>query len=159
MRKMFSGEDTAFPTKNTLVQAEVQTPPGFELYQACQVHVQSLHSSSPHKTWSTPPLSPLRQVAFQEGVIEPRVTVTLAFMALAHVSGLSHHPFQTLVTLRPTQSCLVPSSGFPFLCGSSLPNRDDVCSFICLLFWGLDPRPRTCKASTLPLSHTSVPFS
>lgn len=89
-----------------------------------------LHSSSPHMTWTTPPPFPLRQVAFQQGVTEPRVTVTLVSWPLAHVSGLSHHPFRTLVTLSPTQSCLAPSSGFPLLCGSSLPNRDDVCSFV-----------------------------
>lgn len=41
MKKMFSGEDTAFPTEDTLVQAEVQTPPSFKLYQASQVHAQS----------------------------------------------------------------------------------------------------------------------
>lgn len=32
VRKMISDENTVFPTDDTVVQAEVQTPPGFKMY-------------------------------------------------------------------------------------------------------------------------------
>lgn len=50
MRKMFP----AFPSEDTLVHADVQTPPSFKLYQASQVHAQSPSQLQPTHDMDNP---------------------------------------------------------------------------------------------------------